>query len=179
MCWEKIAAKSLRDKVELKIEESMLGGIYKWWAEREDLLLILKKLGVVERIDIESEIEHKKIADKEMYCIYVGQAEDLKVRLKKHIRGSVNNSTLRKSLGAILWTGENSEDLKKRINAFMDEMYIEYKLLEKEKLNIEESDEISKSLRILNIDGYNHKSFMLYIDKPLYELREKLKTLEK
>ena len=179
MCWEKTTAKSLRDKIELNIEENMPGGIYKWWADRENLHLILRKLDVAERIDVENEIEHKEIANKEMFCIYVGQAEDLKVRLKKHIRGSISNSTLRKSLGAILWAGENSDELKKKINAFMDGLYIEYKLVKKERLNMEESNEISKSLRLLNIDGYNHKIFMQYIDKPLSELRENLKTLEK
>ena len=68
--------------------------------------------------------------------------------------------------------------LRKKINAFMDGLYIEYKLVKKERLNMEESNEISKSLRILNIDGYNHKIFTQYIDKPLSELRENLKTLE-
>lgn len=180
MNWEKISAKSLHEKVELKIDGNMHCGIYKWWAAKDELLKILTKLKIVDFIDVDNKIEHKEIENKEMYCIYVGQATDLKDRLKKHIRGSINNSTLRKSLGAILWNDEKKEDLKKKINdEFIDKFYVEYKCIEKtELLDVEESEEISRYLRILNIDGFNHKLFIQYINQPLSNLRNKLKDLK-
>lgn len=180
MCWEKISAKSLREKGLLKLEGDELCGIYKWWAAKEELLKILKKLKVVDFIDVDKEIEHKEIENKEMYCIYVGKATDLRDRLKKHMRGSIDNSTLRKSLGAILWNGEKKEDLKNKINnEFIDKFFVEYKCVENVGLlDVEESEEISKCLRILNIDGFNHKTFMQYINQPLSDLRDKLKKIK-
>lgn len=179
MCWEKISAKSLREKETLKLEGNVPCGVYKWWAAKDELLKILTKLKGVDFIDVDKEIEHKELESREMYCIYVGQATDLRDRLKEHIRGGINNSTLRKSLGAILWNGEKREDLKKKINdEFIDKFCIEYKCVEKVELDVEESEEISKYLRILNIDGFNHKAFMQHINQPLSALRDKLKNLK-
>ncbi|WP_290726564.1 GIY-YIG nuclease family protein [Fibrobacter sp. UBA2449] len=176
VCWKSISAKNLREKGELEIEGNMSSGIYKWWSSEKEVNAILRKLGASEFVDINKELEKKVFDCKEMYCIYVGQAKDLKDRLRKHIRGSVNNSTLRRSLGGILWNGDSSEELKKKINnEFIDKFYVEYKCVEEKKLDVEESEEIGKYLRILNIDGYNHRLFMQYINKPLSDLREKIR----
>jgi hypothetical protein len=150
-------------------------GIYKWWVDKVKLQKILEKMGAWNLIDIEKEIQEKDIENKEMYCIYVGQGVNLRDRLKNHMGGNINKSTLRKSLGAILWEGEDLETLKKNVNVFINDFYVECKFVIKDDLDLAESEEISQCLRILNIDGYNHKSFMRYINKPLSVLRKKIK----
>ncbi|MDY6331934.1 MAG: GIY-YIG nuclease family protein [Fibrobacter sp.] len=153
-------------------------GIYKWWAPEECYLKILQKLNVVPNM-IENEVQKSTIEGIGFVCIYVGQANDLKKRLGNHVKGCIDKSTLRKSLGAILWDGEcSSEDLENEINSFVNKLYVEYEEIESAELDRAESSEIRAYLRVLNIDGFNHDSFMQYIDGPLSELRTDLKKIK-
>ncbi|MDY6387490.1 MAG: GIY-YIG nuclease family protein [Fibrobacter sp.] len=169
-----INIKSLRPNIN-EMKELDNPGIYKWWAPQEKMLEILKKMNVELRA-IENEIETKSIESQKLYCIYVGQAKNLKDRLKNHIGGSIRNSTLRKSLGAILWNGEDSDGLKKKINKFMDDFFVEYEQVDEFDLDRIESSEIRSRLRIFNIEGFNHESFEKYIEEPLSKLRADLKA---
>lgn len=153
-------------------------GIYKWWASGDDFSKILERLNV-DSSDIEKELERESIEGKSFVCIYVGQAKELKKRLGNHVKGCIDKSTLRKSLGAILWDKTQSNvELEKEIDDFLDKLYIEYKEFETAELDRVESSEIRANLRVLNIDGFNHDSFMLYIDNPLSEMRSNLKNLK-
>lgn len=160
------------------MEELDNSGIYKWWAPSQKLHEILNKLNV-DFPAIENEIEDKSIELQKLYCIYVGQAKNLKDRIKNHICGSIGNSTLRKSLGAILRKDEDLDGLKDKINEFMNELYVEWKRVDEPDLDGVESSEIRSRLRILNIEGFNHESFEKYIEDPLSKLRAELKELKK
>lgn len=172
-----IDAKSLRESI-CEMKELDHSGVYKWWVPQEKFLAILEKLNVAPSA-IESKIEKDKIENQEVYCIYVGQAKNLKDRLKKHIGGCIENSTLRKSLGAILWNGENSDGLKNKINEFMDGLFVEYEQVDEPDLDRVESSKIRSHLRILNMEGFNHELFEKFIEDPLSCLRAKLKELKK
>lgn len=170
-----LKAKDFRDGT---VSVPSTSGIYKWWASEKDFLTILEKLKVSPD-DIEKEIQRKSIEGKEFVCIYVGQAKDLKKRFGNHVKGRVDKSTLRKSLGALLWDGKLSKnELENKINRFIDKLFIEYEKIEEARLDRAESNEIREHLRVLNIDGFNHDSYMQYINGPLSDLRTDLRKIK-
>ena len=141
-----VEAKKLREHAELTIESKP--GIYKWWAEKSELKIILDVLGIPLK-DVEGGIERKEGTN--LYCIYVGQANSLEDRLKgNHVNGR-KKSTLRKSIGSVLFKKYGSKDIDKKINDFIDKLKIEYELIAQEKLHDEEKEKIgTKYLRIFN-----------------------------
>ena len=151
-------------------------GLYKWWAPEEQFQKLLQLLLPNSKDDQET-VEKKTEKTGNLYCIYVGQAKLLDGRLRKHLSGSLDNSTFRKSLAAILSARKKMdvEELKTKVNEFINKLKVECIDIENEDdLDIEESRLIAKKLRILNIDGFNHDDYYLYIDKPLTKLRKKI-----
>ncbi len=141
-----IEAKKLREHAALTIESEP--GIYKWWAEKSELKIILDVLGIPLK-DVEYGIERKEGTN--LYCIYVGQADSLEDRLKEcHVNGR-KKSTLRKSIGSVLLKKYGPKEIEKKINGFVDKLKIEYGLVAQEKLNDEEKEAIGTTyLRIFN-----------------------------
>ncbi len=165
-----IPALFLRDSRYLKQISNDRPGYYKWWAKKEDVEMLLEKLGVdVTFEDIESDIEKKEGLD--LYCIYIGIAvnESIRNRLNWHVNqrhspSAVNSgflSTLRQSLSSILSHDQMNEEVT---NQFIDKLYIEYFIDEndirsskaKEKIREIEKKAMKNHLYILNIQGNNH-----------------------
>lgn len=162
-----IDAKSLREKAERSLESN--SGIYKWWAKRTELKTILDVLGVTSK-DFEKEMEQKY----GLYCIYVGKADSLEKRLKdNHVNGRAK-STLRKSIGGVLLAEYGPENLKERIDDFIDKLKIEYELVDLEKLKESEKKEIGKEyLRVFNGNSNGHKELRKLYGDRLTDLRKK------
>ena len=142
-------------------------GIYKWWAAEEELEKIKKVLGI-QCQTINSKMEHIKVDGKEIYCIYVGKADgSLQKRIRTHLRGNVNKSTLSKSIAAILDT-----DDRQRIRGFLDNLYVCWREISSssEHLSQIEKKIINKFIRILNIKEN---------DSVCKEIKEKLSNLRK
>lgn len=146
---KEIKSSSKKDKVEKKeetqpIQASLLRirenlkrisdnpGYYKWWAKKEDVEMLLEKLGVDVRFeDVESDIEKKEGMG--LYCIYIGIAEkeSIRNRLNWHVNqehkpSAIKSgylSTLRQSLSSILSQNQKDEEVT---NQFIDKLYIEY-----------------------------------------------------
>lgn len=180
-----IPAFFLRDNRYLKQISNDRPGYYKWWAKKEDVEMLLEKLGVdVTFEDIESDIEKKEGMD--LYCIYIGIAvnESIRNRLNWHVnQGHTSSavksgflSTLRQSLSSILSHDQMNEEVT---NQFIDKLYIEYFIDEndirspkaKEKIREIEKKAMKKHLYILNIQGNNH-SQARKIKKILRKLRK-------
>lgn len=180
-----IPAFFLRDSRYLKQISNDRPGYYKWWAKKEDVEMLLEKLGGdVTFIDIESCIEKKEGSD--LYCIYIGIAvnESIRNRLNWHVNqrhspSAVNSgflSTLRQSLSSILSRDQMDEEVT---NQIIDKLYIEYFIDEndirspkaKEKIREIEKEAMKKHLYILNIQGNNH-SQARKIKKILRKLRK-------
>ncbi len=147
MAWDSIEAKCLRETSEKDMPEKP--GIYKWWATKKALKEILKALELEKENDVLSGIERK--VEKDLYCIYVWQAKSLDTRLKgNHVNGK-GKSTFRKSVEAVVKKIYGEQDLEKRTNDFIDGLEIEYRLVEHDKLDSEETKEIGGTyLRIFN-----------------------------
>ena len=172
---KKICAEKLRKRGGLK--DFHKPGIYKWWAPIEQLRELLQIL-LPSSVDDQKAVENKVEKKGDLYCIYVGQAKYLDDRLSKHLSGSLNNSTFRKSLGAILSANKkwDAEKIRVEVNNFINKLSVECIDVENvDDLNIKEGKQISRKLRILNIEGYNRTDFYKYIDKPLSDFRDKLK----
>lgn len=180
-----IPAFFLRDSRYLKQISNDRPGYYKWWAKKEDVEIILKKLDVDVRFeDVETDIEKKEGLD--LYCIYIGIAvnESIRNRLnwhvnQRHTSSAINSgflSTLRQSLSSILSHNQMNEEIT---NQFIDKLYIEYFIDEngirspkaKEKIREIEKEAMKKHLYILNIQGNNH-SKARKIKKILRKLRK-------
>lgn len=180
-----LKAKDLRDKNYLLKISNKKPGYYKWWANKEQLELILKELD--EKLEnIESYIEKKD----NKYCIYVGIAvrESIRARLNWHINDKHSDtrvktgtlSTLRNSIASIV--SHNVYD-KEATNKFIDLLEIEYYESyypiksdnAKQELHNKERDLLSKNLYILNIQE-NKFIYALPIKKKLRRLRKISKT---
>ena len=160
-----ISARDLRDKDNLlKIEDKP--GYYKWWASREDLDFILKRLSV-SFDDIKSGLEVKD----GLYAVYVGIAvkESVRKRLDwhvndKHTESQVQNgtlSTLRQSIASLV--AGNQYD-KEATNGFIDRLRVEYFVsgnpvkseAAKEELHRIERELLARNFYILNIQENTH-----------------------
>ena len=172
MCWNPVDAKCLRERSEGSVPD--VSGIYKWWASRKCLKTILDALQLNMK-DVENSIEKKENIG--LYCIYVGQADSLEVRLKgNHVNGR-GKSTFRKSVEAVVKKIYGNQDVEKNTNSFIDKLKIEYRLVPKEKLDDTEIKEIGdKYLRLFNQqhNGGNELRKTYGITKKLKELRNEL-----
>lgn len=182
-------ASYLRKKEVLEQITNKKPGYYKWWAKKEDVEILLKKLDVdITFEDIESDIEKKEGMD--LYCIYIGIAEKESIgnRLDWHVNqehkpSAIKSgylSTLRQSLSSLLSQNQKDEGVT---NQFIDKLYIEYFEVageDKKELREIEKKEMEKHLYILNIHG-NHHSKVGEIKKKLRELRKagKQKALQR
>lgn len=176
-----IKAKDLREKDNLLKISNDKPGYYKWWANKEQLGLLLKKLDVSF-----SSIEKFLEKDNGLYCIYVGIAvkESIRARLNwhvndKHEKSQVKNGTLstfRQSISSIVT--HNQYD-KIATNEFIDLLKIEYYELNypikseiaKEEIHKIERNLLSRNLYILNIQENNFEQAK--------SIKSKLKQLRK
>lgn len=174
-----IQASLLRIKENLK-RISDKPGYYKWWAKKEDVEMLLVKLGInITFEDIEHYIEKKEGMD--LYCIYIGIAEkeSIRNRLNWHVNqehkpSAIKSgylSTLRQSFSSLLSQNQKDEEVT---NQFIDKLYIEYFEVaeeDKKELRKKEKTEMEKHLYILNIQGNHHFK--------IGEIKKKLKDLRK
>ena len=103
-------------------------GVYQWWADKDDLLIILQALHM-QFSDVQSDLEEQD----GFYCIYAGIAwrESLRSRLNWHINqkntiSSVKSkflSTLRQSIAAVLGISMTDTEV---VNDFMDRLRVSY-----------------------------------------------------
>ena len=137
---------------EIKENRGCLGkniGVYKWWCQKDRLVSILAKLG-----KSFSEVENFLETKNDLYCFYVGQTKNKKgfnQRIKgQHLR-STKNSTLRRSLFALLGN-------EKAINDFLDNCYVTVeKLSVAVEIDEKEKEQINAALRLLNLDDLDDK----------------------
>ena len=163
------------------IEEK--AGCYKWWAKRSEFDKILKcfKSPKLEFEKIESELEFFDNDKERFYCVYVGKAAvgkttNLRVRVvKKHIKGKVRSSTLRKTIGSLMqyYKCAKPED---KIVEFIRELNVQPIYLKGSDLNKFEFSLINEKrmgkeaktyFRILNYKENEHD--LAEISKPIIE----------
>jgi hypothetical protein len=106
-------------------------GCYKWWAEQEQLNVLLEKLveSPENRMKVKELLEH----DNDMYCIYVGQASSIRKRLNNHVNRTMGSSTLRQSIGSLIANlgKDNKCEIEKKVNAFIEKLEIRYFFVDK------------------------------------------------
>lgn len=177
-----IKAKELRNADELKTIPNNLPGYYKWWADRDELDVILSAL----EISYEYVIPYLETNDNRQYAVYVGIAAKESVRKRldwhvndKHTPNRVRTgtlSTLRQSIAGI--TAHNQFD-KVATDSFIDQLDIEYHTIDEEirsqeavqKLHVIERKMLTDNLYLLNIQDNKH---------PLSnEIKKRLKRLRK
>ncbi|WP_407456564.1 GIY-YIG nuclease family protein [Fibrobacter sp.] len=158
-------------------------GCYKWWAKWNELDKIINhfKCPELEFEKIEPELEFFDSGKERYYCIYVGKAAvgkttNLRVRVvKKHIKGKVRYSTLRKTIGSLMryYKCAKPED---KIVEFIRELYVQPIYLKGGDLNTFERGLINEKqkrnegktyFRILNYMENEHK--LAEKSKPIIE----------
>ena len=99
-----------------------LPGCYRWWFRLDGSEVLLKN---VPNIDW-TKIQTININNQTYYALYFGETVNLLDRLKMHINGTVNGSTLRKTISALLGCVP-----EKDINDFVDEYcYVNFEEME-------------------------------------------------
>lgn len=183
-----IQARTLRSKNELNKIDKTKPGYYKWWAAEEQLNILLNKLELT--IANIGPIEEKQNVNGRFYCIYIGIAvkESVRSRLDWHInqthtRAQVENGTLstfRQTVSCLV--GKDMLD-KKATDTFIDELFVEYFLLDcavksQEAYAMARKEEClalnSQYLYLLNIQENKHKNAQ---NKKLRDLRKRAKIL--
>ena len=122
-----------------------LPGCYRWWFRLDGATELLKN---VPNIDW-TKIQTININNQTYYALYFGETVNLLDRLKMHINGTVNGSTLRKTISALLGCVPGKD-----VNAFIDEYcYVDFEETESsEKAEEIETYELSQNYYPLNLD---------------------------
>lgn len=173
-----VRAKDLRKESELdKVPKGI--GYYKWYAEKQDLNLLLRKLG----LSFDSIPQDQWDIENGLYCIYLGIAKkSLRERLDWHVNDhhTINAvrsgalSTFRQSLSSVLFSDQSKEQ---DTNSFIDRLTIHFFYFEnlnsesdidKKTIEAKETGLINQYLHILN-GSKNHNCFRA--GKRLRELR--------
>ena len=150
-----------------------LPGCYRWWFRLDGAIELLKN---VPNIDW-TKIQTININNLTYYALYIGIAEKTKTsnlceRLKKHIKGSVDNSSLRKTISALLGCVP-----EKDISDFIDEYcYVDFEEMESgEKAEEIETYELSQNYYPLNYNKNKvvDKNALEYIKKQREECAAK------
>ena len=81
-------------------------GVYRWWFPKdnaEELLSHFKNRVLLKDV----KLQERKIKGKQYVALYFGISSDMRRRIRWHIRGPFTNSTLRRTLRAILAPNTN------------------------------------------------------------------------
>lgn len=181
-----VPAKSLRDKAKLAEIPGDSPGWYRWWAPRNVTEKLLNSSFVKHHYfdEIESHLDRQIGDDVLYYCIYAGVAKGQSVgdRLRKHVNGTWQGSTLRESLSAVLAGNHLNEWAT---DGALDQMLVQFFVLPepinseaaKYLLNeIERSDLKEKTLP-LNIKGNERHKLLESFTSDLVEIRKRISAL--
>lgn len=180
MQYNLIQANKLRDKSSLKNIIENKPGYYKWWAEKKEVILLLKHL------DLKTSIIDSLEKNNNKFCIYIGVAikESVRDRLDWHINkinspSAVRNgtlSTLRQTISSILFQDMN---LTNETNEFIDKLYVQPFYINKP-IKSQEAKEIIHNIEI-DFLAHSDNLYLLNIQDNKHELspRKKISALRK
>ena len=91
-------------------------------------------------------LQTKTINGKVYICLYIGSAKDLNSRIYTHLHGVFGDSTLRKTLWAILASNEIERGAEYMVNQVLDNCYFEWVYTDSEQQAVDcEKSELSQS----------------------------------
>ncbi len=153
-------------------------GIYKFYVKKEVLDEILNVLKIKNCKNIEKYPYSKN--GEEYFCIYVGQTKSEKGFsqrvIKENVNGSINVSTLKKSLKAILdssGSNLNVKDIFDKKSIFVVTPISDAKILNQEKRNEINKDNCFRPLNIKN--NYYKDDNLKNVKKIIKEARKNIK----
>ena len=97
-------------------------GVYRWWFPKdnaEELLSHFKNRVLLKDV----KLQERKIKGKQYVALYFGISSDMRRRIRWHIRGPFTNSTLRRTLRAILAPNTNDDAAASIVNQWLDSCY--------------------------------------------------------
>lgn len=136
--------------------------LYRWWFpyESEPMKAIKQYLtdqpdDVQMRYLYHSHLKKKTIGDNTYYALYFGKSINGRKRFRNHINGPMDNSTLRKTLYALLFPNVDAAKAEKEISAILSNCYYEWIELsnDQELVDMLEMTAISLGAYPLNLDG--------------------------
>jgi len=154
-----MTSKLLNIKSIKELRISRKPGVYKWWCKEDLLRDFLKKLGINYSEAI-GDIEQKNFGNYNYFCIYVGDTETLRSRIiGNHIGGDTSNSTLRKTIGSILYA-DVSRSAEEKIDNAIDDMIVQifYDFNCFEEAHKFQNKEINEKFRPLNNKDINRNN---------------------
>ena len=106
--------------------------LYRWWFPMNSPIVIFIK-GYIEQHPEDKEMQfvydhlkQQKIGD-DMFCaLYFGKSTNGRERFKKHIKGPMRNSTLRRTIYAILMQMPNESHSEEHISELLSQCYYEW-----------------------------------------------------
>ena len=103
-------------------------GVYRWWFPVE-VWENIKSVFAQHHIDADFPVWQQKIDGNDYVALYFGKSNNLSRRIKQHVIGPNNRSTLRRSLKAILihaFNGNANVDVNQMLNQILDKCYWEW-----------------------------------------------------
>lgn len=136
--------------------------LYRWWfpSESEPIKAIEKYLTAnpddAQMLYLFHSRLKKKTIGNETYCaLYFGKSINGRKRFRHHINGPMDNSTLRRTLNALLYSNMDAAKSETEISDLLSRCYYEWIELpnDKELVDILEMTAISLGAYPLNVDG--------------------------
>ena len=137
--------------------------LYRWWfpSESEPMEAIEKYL-TANPDDAQmhylyhSRVKKKKIGKETYYALYFGKSINGRKRFRHHINGPLDNSTLRRTLYALLFSDVDATQAETEISVLLSSCYYEWIELpdDREMVDMLEMTAISLGAYPLNMDGH-------------------------
>ncbi len=121
-----IPAATLRQQMQnrcLDIEKNP--GVYRWWFHKEDAEMLLSHFRSSYQTEGRS-LQIQEIDGTSYVALYFGISNNLRRRIRWHVRGPFKSSTLRRTLRAITAAGLEDEKAEQIVNQLIDNCYWEW-----------------------------------------------------
>lgn len=103
-------------------------GVYRWWFPVE-VWNTIKSVFPNQHLADEFQLLQRNIDENDYVALYFGKSNNLSRRIKQHVMGPNNRSTLRRSLKAILihaFKGNANVNVNQMLNQILDKCYWEW-----------------------------------------------------
>lgn len=100
-------------------------GVYRWWFPKKEKDRILGLIGG-QKFASQLNLQERQIGRKKYYALYFGESDNLKRRIREHVKEPFAKSTFRRTLRAILAQGSSSCCDSEIVDSCIDTCYWEW-----------------------------------------------------
>ncbi len=176
------AIKDKKNPKELLGDDAKNPGCYKWWAKKDDVEILLSKIlfDDEKHKNIFSETDYSQLFENEenLYCIYVGKANNLYDRLSKQHAKNTETSTLRRTICSLACNQDDTlEKINKSIDGWLNEFKVQYFPLFECERTMEKSGKNQVDYRLKGVEIKGEKKELSLLDLEYFFINKKFHIL--